>query len=100
MPPVANAARATARMRSRLSRASDRRWVLGCAAIALTLTKRTGRSVTFGCMRAVQFSEYGPPAVMQVATVEEPHAGSGRIRIAVRASGLTTGEVRVRSGAL
>ena len=37
---------------------------------------------------------------MQVVTVEEPHAGPGRIRIAVRASGLTTGEVRVRSGAL
>jgi NADPH:quinone reductase-like Zn-dependent oxidoreductase len=51
-------------------------------------------------MRAVQFSEYGPPTVMQVVTVEEPHAGPGRIRIAVRASGLSTGEVRVRSGAL
>jgi NADPH:quinone reductase-like Zn-dependent oxidoreductase len=37
---------------------------------------------------------------MQVTTVEEPHAGAGQIRIAVRASGLSTGEVRIRSGAL
>jgi NADPH:quinone reductase-like Zn-dependent oxidoreductase len=51
-------------------------------------------------MRAVQFSEYGPPTVMQVVTVEEPHAGPGQIRIAVHASGLSTGEVRLRSGAL
>ncbi|MTD59128.1 zinc-binding dehydrogenase [Amycolatopsis sp. RM579] len=37
---------------------------------------------------------------MRIATVEEPHAAPGQLRIAVRASGLTTGEVRVRSGAL
>lgn len=100
MPRTANAARATARMRSRLSRASDRSGFLTCAATALTLANRTGCSVTFAIMRAVQFSEYGPPTVVRVATVEEPHAGPGAIRVAVRASGLTTGEVRLRSGAL
>ena len=51
-------------------------------------------------MRAVRFSEYGPPTVLRVATVEDPHAGPGEIRIAVRASGISTGEVRLRSGAL
>ncbi|MEH1168360.1 NADP-dependent oxidoreductase [Micromonospora sp. CPCC 205539] len=51
-------------------------------------------------MRAVQFSEYGPPAVMQVAEVEAPHAGPGEIRISVRASGISPGEIRVRSGEL
>jgi NADPH:quinone reductase-like Zn-dependent oxidoreductase len=51
-------------------------------------------------MRAVEFSKYGPPAVVQVVEVAAPHAGPGEVRIAVRASGLTTGEVRVRSGAL
>jgi len=35
---------------------------------------------------------------MHVAEVEEPHAGSGWIRIAVRASGLTPGETYIRSG--
>ncbi|WP_327000090.1 NADP-dependent oxidoreductase [Dactylosporangium sp. NBC_01737] len=51
-------------------------------------------------MRAVQFSQYGPPGVMHVAEVEEPHAGPGTIRVAVRASGLSVGETLVRSGAL
>ncbi|SFJ32107.1 NADP-dependent oxidoreductase [Amycolatopsis sacchari] len=51
-------------------------------------------------MRAVQFSEYGPPAVVRVVEVEEPHAGPGEIRIAVRVSGLSTGEVAIRSGAM
>jgi NADPH:quinone reductase-like Zn-dependent oxidoreductase len=37
---------------------------------------------------------------MHVAEVEAPHAGPGEIRIAVRASGLSTGEVLVRSGRL
>jgi NADPH:quinone reductase-like Zn-dependent oxidoreductase len=51
-------------------------------------------------MRAVQFSEYGPPDVVHVAEVEEPHAGPGEIRVAVRASGFSAGETRIRSGAL
>ncbi|MEU6040263.1 NADP-dependent oxidoreductase [Actinomadura sp. NPDC047616] len=51
-------------------------------------------------MRAAQFSQYGPPGVMHVAEVEEPHAGPGEIRITVRASGLSTGETLIRSGAL
>ena len=38
-------------------------------------------------MKAVQFSEYGEPDVLHVAEVEEPHAGPGQIRIAVRAAG-------------
>ncbi|MBB5867271.1 NADPH:quinone reductase-like Zn-dependent oxidoreductase [Allocatelliglobosispora scoriae] len=49
-------------------------------------------------MRAVQFSEYGPPGVIHVAEVEEPHAGPGRIRVAVRASGISPGETYLRSG--
>ncbi|MFL6119008.1 NADP-dependent oxidoreductase [Actinophytocola sp.] len=49
-------------------------------------------------MRVVQFTEYGPPSVVHVAEVEEPHAGPGQIRIAVRASGISAGEVHVRSG--
>ncbi|MGJ6968577.1 NADP-dependent oxidoreductase [Streptosporangium sp. G11] len=49
-------------------------------------------------MRAVQFTEYGPPGVVHVAEVEAPHAGPGRIRVAVRASGISPGEMRIRSG--
>ncbi|WP_426502194.1 NADP-dependent oxidoreductase [Dactylosporangium sp. McL0621] len=51
-------------------------------------------------MRAVQFTEYGPPAVVHVADVPPPHAGPGEIRIAVRASGFSAGETRIRSGRL
>ncbi|MFB4282642.1 NADP-dependent oxidoreductase [Nonomuraea sp. MTCD27] len=51
-------------------------------------------------MRAVQITEYGPPGVVHVAEVAEPHAGPGEIRISVRASGLSPGEVAIRSGAL
>ncbi|MEV6412328.1 NADP-dependent oxidoreductase [Kribbella sp. NPDC051718] len=51
-------------------------------------------------MRAIEFSEYGPPSVLRVAEVEEPQAGPGEIRIAVRASGISPGETYVRSGRL
>ncbi|CNF99499.1 alcohol dehydrogenase [Mycobacterium tuberculosis] len=49
-------------------------------------------------MRAVQFTEYGPPGVVHVTETEAPHAGPGEIRIAVRASGVAAGEVLIRSG--
>ncbi|KAB8189559.1 zinc-binding dehydrogenase [Nonomuraea phyllanthi] len=51
-------------------------------------------------MRAVQFSEYGPAGVVHVTEAEEPHAGPGTVRIAVRASGLSAGEAHIRSGGL
>ncbi len=46
------------------------------------------------------FTEFGPAGVMHVADVPEPHAGPGQVRIAVRASGLSAGEVLLRSGML
>ncbi|MEV6284880.1 NADP-dependent oxidoreductase [Kribbella sp. NPDC051770] len=49
-------------------------------------------------MRVIEFSEYGPPGVLRVAEVEEPHAGPGQIRIATRASGLSVGETAIRAG--
>ncbi|MEV6153847.1 NADP-dependent oxidoreductase [Nonomuraea sp. NPDC052129] len=51
-------------------------------------------------MRAIQFTEYGPPSVVHVAEVEAPHAGPGEIRVSVRASGVSPGETYIRSGAL
>ena len=51
-------------------------------------------------MRAIQFTEYGPPRVAHVAEVAAPHAGPGEIRIAVRASGVSPGEMYLRSGTL
>jgi NADPH:quinone reductase-like Zn-dependent oxidoreductase len=51
-------------------------------------------------VRAIQFAEYGGPEVLRVADVEEPHAGPGQIRIAVRAAGLNAIDWKVRSGML
>ncbi|MGW2261105.1 NADP-dependent oxidoreductase [Streptomyces sp. NPDC001780] len=51
-------------------------------------------------MRAIQFTEYGPPNVVHVAEMEAPNAGRNEVRIAVRASGVSPGEIRIRSGAL
>ncbi|MET1071375.1 MAG: NADP-dependent oxidoreductase [Umezawaea sp.] len=49
-------------------------------------------------MRAARFTEFGPPAVMHVAEVETPHARPGTVRVAVRASGISPGEMHIRSG--
>ncbi|MFJ8964359.1 NADP-dependent oxidoreductase [Lentzea sp. NPDC102401] len=49
-------------------------------------------------MRALQFTQYGPADLLQVAEIAEPHAGPGQVRIAVRASGVTPGDTYLRSG--
>ncbi|TYC06506.1 NADP-dependent oxidoreductase [Micromonospora sp. WP24] len=49
-------------------------------------------------MRALQFPEYGPAAVLRVAEAPEPHAGPGQIRVAVRASGVDPADTYVRAG--
>jgi NADPH:quinone reductase-like Zn-dependent oxidoreductase len=51
-------------------------------------------------MKAVQFSEYGDPEVLHVAEVDEPHAGPGQIRIAVRSAGVNPIDWKIRSGML
>ncbi len=49
-------------------------------------------------MRALQFSETGDAGVLHVADVPEPHAGSGEIRIAVRAVAVNPIDWKYRSG--
>jgi NADPH:quinone reductase-like Zn-dependent oxidoreductase len=49
-------------------------------------------------MRAVQFEENGGPEVLHVAEVEEPHAGPGEVRIAVRAAGINPIDYKQRAG--
>jgi NADPH:quinone reductase-like Zn-dependent oxidoreductase len=49
-------------------------------------------------MKAVQFSEYGGPDVLRVADVEEPHAGAGQVRVAVKAAGVNPIDWKLRSG--
>jgi NADPH:quinone reductase-like Zn-dependent oxidoreductase len=49
-------------------------------------------------MKAVQFAEYGGPEVLQLVEVAEPHAGTGEVRIAVRAAGVNGIDWKIRAG--
>jgi NADPH:quinone reductase-like Zn-dependent oxidoreductase len=51
-------------------------------------------------MRALQFSTYGGPEVLQWAEAPEPHAGPGQIRIAVRAASVNPIDWKTFGGAL
>ena len=51
-------------------------------------------------MKSVQFAEYGDPDVLHVDDVDEPHAGPGQIRLAVRAAGINPIDWKIRSGAM
>lgn len=49
-------------------------------------------------MKKVSFAEFGGPDVLQLIDAEEPHAGPGQVRIAVRAAGVNPADWRVREG--
>ncbi len=49
-------------------------------------------------MRAVQFSQFGGPEVLEVVELPEPHPEAGQIRVAVRAAGVNPIDWKVRSG--
>lgn len=51
-------------------------------------------------MRAVQFSSFGGPEVLEFVKLDEPHPGPGQVRIAVRAVGVNPIDWKVRSGAM
>ncbi|MEU6821108.1 NADP-dependent oxidoreductase [Streptomyces atriruber] len=49
-------------------------------------------------MKRVSFAEFGGPDVLQLMDAEEPHAGPGQIRVAVRAAGVNPVDWRIREG--
>ncbi len=49
-------------------------------------------------MKKVSYAEFGGPDVLRLIDAEEPHAGPGQIRIAVRAAGVNPIDWRVREG--
>ncbi|MGW0904303.1 NADP-dependent oxidoreductase [Streptomyces sp. NPDC002853] len=49
-------------------------------------------------MKKVSFAEFGGPEVLQLLDAEEPHAGPGQIRVAVRAAGVNPVDWRIREG--
>ena len=51
-------------------------------------------------MRALQYKAYGGPEVLEWAEAPDPHAGSGQIRIAVRAASVNPIDWKAFSGAM
>ena len=51
-------------------------------------------------MKAVQFSQFGGPEVLELVESPDPHPGPGQIRVAVRAAGINPIDRKVRSGAM
>ncbi|MFD2421734.1 NADP-dependent oxidoreductase [Amycolatopsis pigmentata] len=49
-------------------------------------------------MKKVSFAEFGGPDVLRLVDAEEPHAGPGQVRIAVRAAGVNAVDWRIREG--
>jgi NADPH:quinone reductase-like Zn-dependent oxidoreductase len=51
-------------------------------------------------MKAVRFSEYGGPEVLEVVEVPDPIPGDGEVIVRVKAAGINPGEAKIRGGAL
>lgn len=49
-------------------------------------------------MRAVRFSAFGGPDVLEIVELAAPHPGPGQVRIAVRAAGLNASDWKKRRG--
>jgi len=51
-------------------------------------------------MKAVQFSRFGGPEVLEIVYLPDPHPGPGQVRIAVRAVGISGTDWKLRAGVL
>jgi enoyl reductase len=49
-------------------------------------------------MKAVVFSSFGPPEVLELADIPEPTAGRGEVRVRVKAAGVQSFETKLRRG--
>jgi NADPH:quinone reductase-like Zn-dependent oxidoreductase len=49
-------------------------------------------------MKAVRFSRFGGPEVLEIADLPDPHPGPGQVRIAVRAAGVNPSDWKKRKG--
>jgi NADPH:quinone reductase-like Zn-dependent oxidoreductase len=49
-------------------------------------------------MKAVRFSRFGGPEVLEIVDLPDPHPGPGEVRIAVRAAGVGLGDWKKRKG--
>jgi NADPH:quinone reductase-like Zn-dependent oxidoreductase len=51
-------------------------------------------------MKAIQFSRYGGPEVLELVELDDPHPGPGQIRILVRAAAVNPIDWKIRSGVM
>lgn len=51
-------------------------------------------------MKAIAYSRFGGPEVLEVVEVEDPHPAAGQVRVAVRAVGVNPVDWKIRSGAM
>jgi NADPH:quinone reductase-like Zn-dependent oxidoreductase len=49
-------------------------------------------------MKAVRFSQFGGPEVLEIVDLPDPHPGPGEVRIAVRAAGVNPSDWKKRNG--
>ena len=49
-------------------------------------------------MKAVRFSQFGGPEVLEIVDLPDPHPGPGQVRIAVRAAGVNSSDWKKRQG--
>ena len=49
-------------------------------------------------MKAIQFSQFGDPEVLEMVELPDPHPGPGQVRVAVRAAGINPIDWKVRRG--
>src|SRR5207248_9131624 len=58
------------------------------------LTSHDGSEI----MKAIQYSRFGGPEVLEVVELPDPHPGPGQIRVAVRAAAVNPIDWKLRSG--
>jgi NADPH:quinone reductase-like Zn-dependent oxidoreductase len=51
-------------------------------------------------VQAIVFEEFGGPEVLRFQEIDEPHAGPGEVRVAVRAAGVNPMDFKIRRGYL
>src|ERR1700761_2448745 len=49
-------------------------------------------------MKAVRFSQFGGPEVLEIVDLPDPHPGPGQVRVAVRAAGVNASDWKKRQG--
>lgn len=49
-------------------------------------------------MKAVRYSQFGGPEVLEIVELPDPHVGPGQVRVAVRAAGVNPSDWKQRSG--